>query len=258
MSQPLPPGWGSDHISRYLVSTQENRWAAFVHLQPIWDHLVRIDQQFERATDNLSHQSRIALVFALQFLVRSRSSFLAGVQTCTGGQLAETYMLLRGCLESALYGLHITQRKEALEIWLRRDEGEAPKKRMRNAFAFGPLLTALESLDPETGPVARRLYEQTIDYGAHPNPYSLLTQSTRTEQEKSVDFSQTWITGDCIAMRLCLKTTAEVGLCALHIFRHVFPTKFDILGITEKIRILRDPIQTRRYHIPHTGPDGVE
>jgi hypothetical protein len=258
MPQPLPPGWGNDQISQYLTNVQQNRLAAFVRLQPIWDHLARIDQQFEKATGNLHGLSGARSAFAAQFLIRSRSSFLAGVQTCTGGQLAETYMLLRGCLESSLYGFHVIQKKDALEIWLRRDEDATAKRRMRSNFAFGSLLTTLESLDPETGPVARRLYEQTIDYGAHPNPYSLLTQTTRTEQEDSVGHSLTWVAGDCIAMRLCLKTTAEVGLCALHIFRHAFSTRFDILGITEAIKVLRHPSQTTRYRIPHTGPTGTE
>ena len=44
-----------------------------------------------------------------------------------------------------------------------------------------------------------------------------------------------------------LKTVAQVGVCGLHLFQHVFPERFSILGIRQKLIELR----TRLYFIVH-------
>jgi hypothetical protein len=45
--------------------------------------------------------------------------------------------------------------------------------------------------------------------------------------------------GDGPQMGLALKTTAQAGVCALEIFREIFPARFELLGISEAILILR-------------------
>jgi len=247
-----PAGWGTDSLSRFVENTLCNNLACYVNLKPIWQHLACIDEQMQVASENLHGlpDANAALVVA-PLLLRSQASYRAGAQLASGGQLPEAYMVLRGCLENSLYAFHINSNPAAAEIWLRRDENTEAKKLVRKEFAISLLKSELEAKDPELGKIVRDRYESLITYGGHPNPYSILVQSTQ-EQDGS---TLTTLTGDSIPMRVCLTTTALVGLCALHVFEHIFRHRFEILGISNKIRILRDRSKFDLYRqIPHTGP----
>jgi len=69
------------------------------------------------------------------------------------------------------------------------------------------------------------------------------------------EFQQLYLIGDTKQLSNGLKSTAQVGLCALYILRHVFKERFDIIGVTEKMEqyrsILQD-FQDRELHGQHT------
>jgi hypothetical protein len=44
-----------------------------------------------------------------------------------------------------------------------------------------------------------------------------------------------YLEGDSIQLRLALKTTAQVGVCSLSLFRSIYKERFDILGVTGAI-----------------------
>jgi len=100
------------------------------------------------------------------------------------------------------------------------------------------MLAELDSVDPATGEVTHHLYDRTIDYGAHPNERALSSNFRRETDERKQTFRLLYLDGDSPTLRLCLKTNAQVGLCSLKIFELVFPERFNLLGISQKLASL--------------------
>ena len=246
-----PPGWGKDSLSRFFEDAHHNNKAASVNLRSAWDHLGRIGDLLSQACSCLTNTQTI---LAPHFLIDAHSCYLAGVRLATSGQIRPAYMVLRGCLESSMYGLHIAKNEEAKgAIWLNRHVDDATLKAMKNEFSISNVQKTLACVDPETAKAVALLYQLVIDYGGHPNPYALLTMVDSKEEGKTTTELQDVLSQDCPAMRLCLKTTADVGLCALHVFHNVYRERFDILSITHKLIELRSPKWFQAYRVPSTA-----
>ena len=63
------------------------------------------------------------------------------------GQAPEAYMVLRGCLENALYGLYVTRNSECQETWLRRHDSKENKNKARKEFTIRKLIDLLKKED---------------------------------------------------------------------------------------------------------------
>jgi len=250
MQLPNVPGWGQDFLGHIIHAADHNTRAAFANRRPQWSHLSEVLDLLQKASDNLNNTSKW---FVVPFLIRSQSCYVAAVRLGTGGQLPEAHAILRTCLENALYGFYLASDGERQRLWLDRNTSDAAKKKMVKEFKLGEMMKALKAVDCDTHRVVKLLYDRTIDYGAHPNPQSILPQSRQEEVGTRTEFGQTWMTGDCLAMRLCLKTAAAVGLAALHVFANVWRERFDILGIRQAMLDLREP---RRFEV--YGPDTAE
>lgn len=228
-----PPGWGHDSLSRFIEMARRNKFATFVQARPIWNCLNEIDSLFRLAIDAMNNSRAW---FAGFLLLRSHASYLGGVRLSVSGQLTESYMVLRGCLESALYGLFIHENPGLRQLWLSRHESAEAKNRVKAEFRIGPMFDLLDARDIATGGPARELYERTIDYGAHPNELALLTALRLTDERETVRFDLNYLSDNSTpALALCLKTTAQVGVCALRMFRLVIPERFDLLSISDAL-----------------------
>ena len=233
---PDPPGWGDDKLSEFLETAHHNTFATFVKTKRIFIHLRDIDRVFRIAIDNLHNSPDWFIIF---FFLRSHAAYLGAVRLAVAGQLPEAYMLLRGSIENALYGLYIYKNPKTKEVWLRRHESDASKKKAKSEFQIGPMLSLSESLDKKTGLIVRELYERTIDYGGHPNERAILSNLKQTKGSDVIQFDSIYLGGDSPAFRLCLKTCAQTAIACLLVFYNVFRTRFDLLGIPGEIDKLK-------------------
>lgn len=232
-----PPGWGTDELSNFLEISQRNTYATFHILRPPYEKLAGIDRLYRKVIDNLSHS---ASWFAALFVLRSHSSYLAAARMALSGQVPETYLLLRGCLENAIYGFYIDRHPELRETWLRRHDDAEAMKLVRKEFQIGPILSSVEAAHSNTGAIARTLYDRTIDYGAHPNERALSQVLGMNRGEGEVRFEVRYLMkGKDVAFGLALKTCAQVGVCGLDLFYLVYPQRFDILAITDDLQQLK-------------------
>jgi hypothetical protein len=92
-------------------------------------------------------------------------------------------------------------------------------------------MRSLERESPRVYTVANTLYERTIDSGAHPNERALLENMRRTETNDVVRFELLYVTADMSAIRAVMRTTAQVGVCALDIFRLIYRERMEITGL---------------------------
>lgn len=233
MSDTVPNNWGEDSITRFVDDAKHNIKATFANLQPEFRKSIEINDLYSRFSENLINPQTILPSF---FFLRAHSSCLGGIRLSASGQIPEAYMVFRGCLENSLYGYYIHTSPDMGELWLKRHQSEEALKKMKNSFHIRTLLELLKNDDEQVGSVAIKLYERTIDYGAHPNNYSIFTNTQMKEEGTQKDFKVNYLSGgDSVAFGLCFKTNAQIGVCSLKIFQKVFKARFDLLGISADI-----------------------
>lgn len=232
-----PPNWGADEISNFLEISHRNGFGSFVRLRAPFAKITAIDAFYRRFIENLNHTREW---FAAFFVLRAHSSFLGACRLTVSGQIPESYMVLRGCLENALYGFHIATRPELREIWLRRHDDEASMRAVKQEFRIGTIFERLTLTNAQIADVAKALYDRTIDYGAHPNEQALMQVLRMERAAGDIRFEVRYLTpGVEAAFGACFKTTAQVGVCALDIFRIVFRERFQLLGLDRELDQLK-------------------
>ncbi|MGA2625170.1 MAG: hypothetical protein ABSF91_15040 [Bacteroidota bacterium] len=231
-----PHNWGLDHFSEFIEISRRHLFESVSNLKPEYERLVAIDAVFKTVQENLSYSGQWLPAL---FFLRSHSSFLCASTASLSGQLAEAYMILRGCLENSLYALWFSKHKQDAPLWFRRNESPEAKKKVKNEFRLTKLLNHLKAIHPIEGNIATNLYERTIDFGAHPNQLSLTSTMRMSKMEDGAFVEIAYISGDRLANELCLKTTAQIGVCSLSIFGCVLEQRYKLLGIDQRIDDLK-------------------
>jgi hypothetical protein len=235
-----PPGWGSDGLSKFINIASANTYATFHNLKAEYTKLSEIDVVFQEGISNLSNLPNTLGSFAAFFFPQAHLSFLGAVRLVLSGQSSETYACLRLTLENVLYGFYISKNPSSAETWLNRQTSAAAKQKVREEFKIAKLLGELKTSDSKEGCVAEALYSETIDLGAHPNELALIQRLNMVEGDGKTEFPLTQLQrGDSPASLLALQRSAQVGVSALGVFRLVYPERFDILGLTDKLHHLR-------------------
>jgi hypothetical protein len=157
------------------------------------------------------------------------------------GQISEAFSVLRSAVECAWYALHIAKDPKGTErgeIWLRRNENAVAKSRCRSEFTVKNLRQTHEELDPKTVADLHKIYEDLIDYGAHPNQFGVLMAMRKSATDAQTDFSVGILDAEHLHIALALKMAVGVALGALKTFQLVFPERFTITGIDIEIQTL--------------------
>ena len=237
-SLPDPPhGWGSDPVTEFLDTARENSYATFAELPRDFACAVQVENLYRILVTHLDHSPD--WVPAL-FLLRSHAAFLGAVHFAMSGQAAESFMVSRGCLENALYGFYIYRHPDTAKAWLERDTDAESLGRVRDQFRIGSMKRDLRAIDEKLANLADHLYERTIAWGAHPNEKAL-TSSTRIVKEgANTKFEVRYLTAEPEAIRLSLKTSAQIGVCCVRVFGLVFSHRFKILDLPSRVRQLEE------------------
>lgn len=237
MSVPAPPpNWEVNEISKFSDAARRNEIATFANHTDWIARLSEIDIGYRRSIDGVNHSKDW---FAGFFLLRAHSNFLAACRLCWSVQIPESYALLRSCLENALYGLYLAKHPKSREAWLRRGEDAMAKQKVQGEFKARALLSFAVAQDAAVGAVAKTLYERTIDFGAHPNELALMQTLNMDKNADRIEFKSNYLGTDSVALLAALKTTAQVGVCTLSLFRVVYPERFDIMGVTDLLRSVK-------------------
>jgi hypothetical protein len=234
---PAPPGWGSDKLSDFLQQVINHQFATFVNLRPAFDLLGEVDACFLPIAENMVNPRRNQLSVLL--LYRAHAAFRAACGSSMAGQSPETFVVLRSCLEYSGYALLIHQKPELGVVWLNRHEDPAKMREMRRQFQAVNVENSIRSADARLGEVYSDLYNRAIDFGGHPNTRGLTGSMQLEESEEGSHYMQIYLHGNDMPLRHCRKSTAQAGVCSLHIFQHIFSERFMLLGIRDKLIKLR-------------------
>jgi hypothetical protein len=236
MTVRIPERWGDDTLSGFIEKCRSHALEVFAGANPQFSQLVSIDELFRRLASNLDHTKDWFPAF---FFFRAHSSFLASAYLCMCGQLPEAYMVSRGAIENALYGLYFSSHKESVDTWLQRNDSADMKRKVRDEFKTTALLDHLKSIDSKSAETTSRLIELTIDFGAHPNMLSVMSALRISTSGSRTNYNIAYISGNTPDNLFCLKACAQTGANVLSIFQNVYRQRFDILGITTDLDRLK-------------------
>lgn len=121
----------------------------------------------------------------LYLLFQSQACWLSAVSAALSGQVVPTNILLRGVLENAMYAVAVSFKPELRDVWLSRDAGRF--RLGEHAFNTAQIWKYFDEFCPHLLARTKRLYDATIENGAHPNPFA----HVKTSFLKIEDMSET-------------------------------------------------------------------
>ena len=219
-----------------MEAFRSNQFATFANKGVAVQDLIKIDSMFSRFDGAINPRP----YFPVSFMMRAHSAFRSGVGAVMGGQLLESQALFRLCLEHAAYGFYIGGDKDRMERWLGRGESESNRRAVRKEFHNDKIREHIGSAAPVMRAQFERLYDQLIDFGAHPNQQGYLLNTTLTKNDAGDrTFETVYLQADGIGLDMGLKVAGQVGLWALHLMQLLYPERFELLGIRADLEELR-------------------
>ncbi|SCY13778.1 hypothetical protein [Nitrosospira sp. Nsp13] len=215
-------------LSGYLNWAVTNIWSNQSHSDR-YGQFVILDQAFEVAFQNCSDFGEDA--FFASLLWRAWSSFRCTCMMAMSGQSVEAYILMRECVEGALYALHIEANPQLGMVWLNRDRNEESRKDCKKQFAYCKVAKTLEVKSKWLYGIMQQLYEHTIDQGAHPNKSSVTNGVEMKGDIHTKTLSFRIVVGSPEQASKACEAASQVGACALHILQVARPFYFKTLGI---------------------------
>ncbi len=222
----IPPGWGEDSVTKYFETMRLNCFATFKYNRKFFDLIIEIDNIFN-SIHQLPKAENDAPIF---FFDIAHPSYLIAVQLASSGLVSETYMILRGMIEAALYGFYLYKKPELISVWLERHSSEDNKRELRNNIRIKEIIGLLTQTNQVVGDETNRVYEFYIDHGAHPNVRAMASKVTIN--------SLVLLKGDPESIVLNLGSVAQGGILCLKIMQLISPVKFQEMHYDNKLEQL--------------------
>ena len=214
---PLPPDWGDDALSKYIGIAINSAFMELTRKKPQYDHLASIDHRFSTIRDHYSNFD-----WSFPFLVRAHAGYRAACQLVMSGQITESFPIMRACLEYSLYALHINKDKAALEVWTKLPDGNASEQSISRQFTMTKLKATLDAIDPKLCQAVTALYQQVIDFGAHPN-HGAIAPNLKLDDEQFKLEIIVLHDADSRVSELGMRYVIQIGWACLFIFAKIFP-----------------------------------
>ncbi len=223
-------------LREFLDGAHNNTKATEQNKNELFKKLDDINMAFAYLNSLLDFTSDWFLVF---FVLRSHSSFLAAATLSASTQLPDSYSGMRSVLENALYGFFLWKHKDLIDPWLRRQENDKARQRVRNEFKYGNMMRELKATSDTLGKMFETLYNDTIDYGAHPNVASVISNIKQISEEDTITHVLKYFNADSPYLDLSLKHLCRIGLLALHIFGIIWNDRLKLTDYSQTLERLK-------------------
>jgi hypothetical protein len=110
---------------------------------------------------------------------------------------------------------------------------------MKKEFGGVKIEKTVADVDKELGSLYKESYQQTIDFGGHPNERGLSGSLRLKEDPGKKEFQPLYLHENQIYIMHAMQASAKIGICCLNIFQSIFCERFMLLGIKERILQLR-------------------
>jgi hypothetical protein len=224
-TNPAPPGWGQDELTKFLQETHQQQYATFHNKSEATGRLIAIDELFVRVSRGwLNPQSEIAAML----LLRCHAALRAAAGEAMAGQVVESFRQCRAMMENAAYAVHIHRNPQLAKVWLDRHIDEAGMKASKSAFQHVQVLQSAKAANSHAGARFEQLYQRTIDFGGHPNERSVTGSMKMTKQDDRRQMLAVMIHGDDAAFNSGLKSVAQCAMVSLEMLQVIFDARFEL------------------------------
>jgi hypothetical protein len=165
----VPERWGKSELTQFLELMEANGIATFAGLPKWFEALERIDKTLVTKSSDLFHELKGSYVTAARLYMRAFGAYRAAARLAVSGQLYETAMLRRSVVEHAVYAWACGHSQSHRDAWIARAQGEPERKAARRAFQWTGLMQLLTTVDQKLAGEIGSHYDDSIDFGAHPN-----------------------------------------------------------------------------------------
>jgi hypothetical protein len=204
---------------------------------PQWYEVIELtDDCFARAGTDIMNPKPFTTT---ALLGRCQYAYKAAAGLALAGQVNEAFVMLRSVLEYAGYCLTIYENPSLQRVFLDRHSGESEMKAQKLAFQIKTVRASVGRHDAALADTFDQLYQRTIDFGGHPNPYGSVGTTVFDELDGETAMTVVAFSNDPLIVEFGLRSTAQAGLTALFILLHVFKEKFELLGIRQVIDVLK-------------------
>jgi len=174
MPDQVPPPWEGDPLSKYFADAEHNTRASAVNWPDVYEVQQGAHALLRRLLDAIENERGDSRDVGSQRMLihRSHGAILATMRLTMSGQAIEAMPVLRLAIEEAWYALHIAKDPAPptrARIWWNRDDSPQATQACRKEFEVGNVRRTHEGFDPRTAASMKRLYDDTITYGGHPN-----------------------------------------------------------------------------------------
>jgi len=233
-------GWGKDVLTRLLEAAFYNVGVTFLKLKPYLELQTKALEIFFDAGNALSWSTVDGFV-CCSLLTRAASCHFAAVMLSCAGQITETWVMLRACLENSLYAFYVARNPKLAEIWMNRHDNETSKDACKRQFMIGNMWKDLAKESRRIAKEAKALYETSIDCGGHPNERSV-TPNVVQKKDRSGYHVKILNPGEALT-RMSLIMTLMTCSCVFEIFSLIFQDQFDQPNLKMKISYLKEQIK---------------
>ena len=236
MAEKKPPDWANDPLSAFIKDAEYNERATTLNFPKVYELLGQTHALFQKSEEVTEKDNRLELLVPRILMVRSHSSFLAGIRLAMSRQVPESFPVLRCVIESAWYALHIAKDPggtERSEIWLRRESDIKAKKKCKTEFAVANVRQTHQALDAVTAKELSGIYEDLITFGAHPNEQGVLQAVSKNKMDT---YNVEIFVPNPGPVLHALRMSVATAIGALKTHQLVFPERFTIAGLDLEIK----------------------
>ena len=240
MDTPLPTPLPASHrgLAWYLGNAAHHEQANMLRFPDIFALLEQEHAALYSALTAVQGSGDSLRMVPRFFLMRAYSSWLAATRLALSGQVVDAFMPLRGAIEASWYALHVHEDPEPasfqrLKAWA--DHTDKGAKRRRSEFSIGNVRKTHEARDPEVASIFGRLYAETIELGAHPNPEAIFGVLTEEDTDDGTKLTLQVVTTDQRLIVAALKHVVDIGIGTLKTFRLIFEEEFQAAHIERDI-----------------------
>lgn len=232
-----PTGWENSSLSDFLDQAHSNTLGTFQQHKRLWMHLGRINEGFDKLTPHLYNTPD--MLSALLY-TRSHGAFLAATRLAVATQTIDVYPLLRSAIEYAIVSLYFKHHLDVADLWMRRNESAETKKKVQNKTHTRPMLRFVKTQDVRLGNELERLYEASIDHGAHPNVSGFLSGIDVDSDLEGITINTRFLTDEARSIDFCLYMTGSVGVSVLAVAGLVFEDRVRIISLDKETSQLKN------------------
>jgi len=234
MSDQPPPPWGSDRLYNLFADAELNERVSSQYLPVLYARLQRVNEVFRCVLETVEQDDKSYLLYSRFLITRTYGSFFAAIRVAMGGQIIESFPLLRSAIEQAWYALHMAMDPNPpgrITVWKNRNQDDASKKKCIDEFLVAKVRSTHEDKDPKTAKELHALYEFLIDFGGHPNPRGVLGTVIKTEKGHGVGV----LYPDEDSLVETLKVAIRVAVGTLKVFQLIYSKRFELMNLDLRI-----------------------